>query len=358
MEQSDLLKRIYADSGRLTAIADEDLNIIWENRSGALDGFSADSLTFFGAVPALLPITEQTVAEYKPKTGLPSAVEITPLSDCDEAAYLLQFYSCDDIERLTDSSGLLRFRSNYLGNIRSELSQIIFALDANRGKQFTSDDLIYQNLDAEARYRVLRTLSTTVNMNELSKYYNGFYKNKKINASDVLNDLCEQMKNRIKKIGCTFTSDIKESVYLYSNADRLKAAVSNLMINAIMYCEAKEKECILMLSQDKAKVLISVQDNGGSATQAQLDSFKEPFSAFSGHSEHESLGICVAASYCKAMGGKLKFVCCEGRFTRAEMLLPAYDELMMQDFRSEHTPDLTDDYDLASCIFAKGTDPF
>ena len=358
MDQSEMLKKIFSDSGRLTAIADKDLNIIWANRSDALGGFSADDLIFYGCAEVSLPITVQTVAEYKPVSGLPLAVEISPLRDCGESAYLLQFYTCDDIERFTDSSGLLKFRSNCLGNIRSELSQIIFALDANRSKQFTSEDLIYQNLDAEARYRVLRALSATVNLNEISKYYNGFYKNRKLCVSDVLKDLCEQMKNRIKMLGCNFTSDIKESVYLYTNADRLKAAVSNLMINAIMYCGAEEKECMLMLSQDKKNVMISVQDNGGSTTQAQLESCKEPFSAFRGFGEHESLGICVAASYCKAMGGKLKFVCREGRFTRAEMHLPTNSELLLTDFRSDHTPDLADDYDLASCIFAKGTDPF
>ena len=42
--------------------------------------------------------------------------------------YLIHYYSCMDIERLSDKSGYLRFKSNFLGNIRMELSKMLAIL--------------------------------------------------------------------------------------------------------------------------------------------------------------------------------------------------------------------------------------
>ena len=123
MELLSILGPVFARTDRLVAAADEKMNIIWSNREGEPKNFSPDKLRLPDSSELALPVTSSAVAQYCDGFSAPAAVEITVLENCGEAKYLIQFYTCEDIERLSDRSEHLLFRTNYLGNIRSELSQ-------------------------------------------------------------------------------------------------------------------------------------------------------------------------------------------------------------------------------------------
>lgn len=355
MQNIETLKQVWAECERKVIIADKDMKAVWCNKDDASD-FLASNIHLFTEPRLCLPLTSPVTAEYKGSFGDSCAVEILPLEK-GEQGYVLQFYSCDDIERLSDRSAHLKYKSNFIGNIRSELSQVIFMLDANRQKYVEQGDLDYLKFDKEARYRILRTFSATVNMNELAKYYNGFFKLDLVNISDVLRELAEEVTDIFEAHACKFTYKIQPRICLITNADRLRAAVSNLLINAYMYNEAEQRTCRLDVKTDCDGVIISVEDNGGKVTAEELESYKKPFSSFRGFSEQESLGIAVASRYCETIGGELKAKRCDSISTTMTMKIPFNTDRTPNDFKIGRIPPITSRYDLQYCILAKGVDP-
>ena len=357
MELLSILGPVFARTDRLVAAADEKMNIIWSNREGEPKNFSPDKLRLPDSSELPLPVTSSAVAQYCDGFSAPAAVEITVLENCGEAKYLIQFYTCEDIERLSDRSEHLLFRTNYLGNIRSELSQIVCMLDANRQKYVQAGDLEYLRFDSEARYRILKSFSATANQSELTKYFSGYYKIDSISVSDIVGDLCAEVGELFEKDGCKFRSEIEPLIYVRSNADRLRAAVCNLLINAFMYNSSPQKECVLKLYCTDSEIVLSVQDNGSGVSAAELEGYKTPFGRFRGYAERESLGIAVACCFCKSLGGDLRFVCGEGAGTRAEMVLPKPEGSLPLEFRAFHVAPINSPFDLQYCILAKGIDP-
>ncbi len=340
----------------IVLIADKDLNIIWSNRASAAMSDLKQKLYLFDGHELDLPLDQPVTAEYKGTFGGSCAVHIQPL-DSDSSGYLIHVYTCDDIERLSDRSGHLKFKTNFLGNIRNELSQVIFMLDANRQKYVDSGDLDYLRLDSEARYRILRTFSATANLNELTKYYNGFFSTEVVCISQVLTELCDEIGDMFERQGCELKYEIIPSIHLFTNEDRFRAAVCNLLINAHMYNTAQEKVCKVSLGEQEGSIVLCVQDNGGSVKQSELERFKKPFEAFNGFGEHESLGIAIASSFCSSVGGDLIFECKQGEYTRAIMKIPIKEGDIPGEFRIARTPMIKSPYDLQYCILAKGLDP-
>ena len=356
MKYIDNLIKVWEFCKRTVMIADSEMNVLWCNKQGEQALFDTANLHFVNGAEFELPIPSPVTVQYEGDFGLARAVEILPLENGDDG-YVLEFFDCDDIELLSDRSAHLRYKSNFIGNIRSELSQLIFMLDANRPKYVESGDLDYLNFDREARYRILRSFSATVNMNELAKYYNGFYPNSVVNISEVLTGLAQEVSEMFEKHACKFTCKIQERVCLYTNADRLRAAVCNLLINAYMYNDAQERTCKLEVYTQDDVLTIIVEDNGGKVSAQELESCKKPFVSFRSFSEQESLGIAIASKYCESLGGTLTAKCCDSTSTTMKMTIPINTERTPSDFRICKVAPITSRYDLQYCILAKGIDP-
>ncbi len=353
MELIEALKKIYADSDKLVLIADKNMEALWKN-SEKLAGFSPEKLRLSDRPALELPVKQTLIAEYQGLFGGSCAVEIQPVEDTEQI-YLLRFFSCNDIEMLSDRSEHLKFKTNFLGNIRNELSQIVFLLDSNRQKYVDNGDLDYLKADSETRQHILRTFSATANLNELTKYYNGFYKTEMLNISTILSDLCADITDRFKTDSTEFSYEIDPALYLVTNADRLRAAVCNLLVNAFMYSSPWSSTVYLSASEQNGIVTICVQNSSENVDVSELERYKTPFEAFSGFGEHESLGIAVASLYCKSLSGELTFESVDGgEYTKAIMQIPVVDGEMPKEFRIDRTRRIISPYDLQNCILAKG----
>ena len=353
METTEMLKKLYAGSDKLVVIADEKMEIVWSNQPEKSRGLDLGKLRVYEGKKIQLPLTAAVTAEYPGEFGESRAAEVQPLGE--GSGYLLTFYSCDDIERLADRSGHLKFKANFLGNIRNELSQVVFMLDAKHQKYAEQGDMDFLTFEKEARYHILRTFAATVNLNEISKYYNGLFLNEAVCISDIVGDLCGELAEQFTDGGCELSCEIEPGICLESNEDRIKAAVCNLLINAFMYCGAEKKKCRLELALNGDEILLSVCDNGGGITAAELESCKAPFAAFRSFGERESLGIAVASMFCESLGGKLSFECRAGEYTKAIMSIPRGEDVSGE-LRSERRSRLKSPYDAPYCIIAKGLD--
>ena len=95
----------------------------------------------------------------------------------------MTFYDAEEIETLSDRSSILKYKRNSLGNIRLAISPIVSQLESLKENEQTDDfsgiyDIVNDNL--------LKMLSSTVNSNEITKYYSGEFSTELLNVSQCL----------------------------------------------------------------------------------------------------------------------------------------------------------------------------
>lgn len=358
MKLFDAVISIYRDSSEKIILADKELNFVWKNQDCLPNHICKDKIRLFYGKTFTLPAENTETGEYLGNFGDSWAVKIEPLKENDEIkGYMLHFYSCSDIELLSDRSGYLKFKSNFLGNIRLELATIVNMLDQQKPKFESIGDLDYLRFDRETRYRILKTFSATVNMNELSKYYNGFFEIRYQNISNILENISEEVCELFDDNGCMFRFDIQPAVYMSTNSERLKAVIYNLLINSFMYNDKEEKLCELSLKTDSENMIISVKDNGNGIDSETISRALIPFGNFKSFGERESLGLSLAKCYTVYFNGRLEIDSKEGQYTHINLVLPMESDKFPHDFRINHIPPLTGPYDMQYCILAKGLNP-
>ena len=358
MELFDSVKNIYRNSSEKIILADENLNFVWKNQDFLPDKIDNDKIRLFYDRKFTIPSENTETGEYIGDFSDSWAVKIEPLKDGKKIkGYMLHFYSCSDIEKLSDRSGHLKFKSNFLGNIRLELAAIVSMLDSQKQRFEEAGDLDYLRFDREARYRVLKTFSATVNMNELSKYYNGFFETRYQNISNILDAVGAEACDIFEENGCMFRFDVQPGVYATTNGDRLKAVVYNLLINSYMYNDKAEKMCELALRTEGENIIISVKDNGNGIDSETISRALIPFGNFKGFGERESLGLSLAKCYAEYFCGSVEIDSQLGQYTNVSLIIPKESDDIPHDFRINYIPPITGPYDMQYCILAKGLNP-
>lgn len=137
MELTSSVKEIYAQSEENIILTDAELNVIWKNHGDLPDVIDISALCDTPENAFILPVEKTATFEYKGRFADSAAMRFEPLRDNGIITnYLIHYYSCMDIERLSDKSGYLRFKSNFLGNIRMELSKMLAMLDSQKESIF------------------------------------------------------------------------------------------------------------------------------------------------------------------------------------------------------------------------------
>lgn len=358
MEMFDTLKSVYGSSDEKILLADENMKIVWRNKDTLPEFLDTDNIRLPFGRAFELPITKSETCEYKGGFGSSCALKIEPLFENETVCgYLLHLFSCEDIEIISDRSGHLKYKNNYLGNIRIEMSRLINMLDRRlKNEKDGSENLM--DFDREARCGVLKTLSATVNYSELSKYYSGFFSGSFMNISVALEELCGDIAPLMEKYGVKFGCNIQPAVYIEMNADRLKAAAANLIVNAVMYNSKPDKLCEVTLSSDDSGVEIVVSDNGDGMEPDVPEKAKQPFGYFSEYDRREFMGLAVVNKCCEFFGGKLEIATQKGMFTEVKMWFPKPEREIPMAFRKTPFPPVPNPYDTVNAILAKAFNTF
>lgn len=353
------LKSVYENSDDKIMLADADMNPIWNNGRGVPCDFDKRRIKLYGGEPLSLPLETEETAEYTGEFSQLCALKIHPLKEQNWIiGYLMHFFDCEDIEIIADRSGLLKFKSNFLGNIRIEMGQIINMLDSQKSKYSESGDLDYLMFDKEARYAILKALSATVNYSELSRYYNGYFHRSFMNISVALEELCSELSELTEQNGVELNCEIEPAIYLEMNSERLKAAVSNLVVNGIIYNSKEEKKLAVTLKYVEDEIVLLVEDNGDGIDKETAERAKKPFANFNGYGQREYLGIAVASKCCEYFGGRLEFISEENLYTQAKMIFKKPDKDIPLAFRKNPFPDIPNPYDAVNSILSKAINPF
>ena len=101
-------------------------------------------------------------------------------------------------------------------------------------------------------------------------------------------------------------------------------AVSNLLSNAWLYCNAAPKKITLEAYKKDGSIFIEITDNGTSADPVLLEKSRQVFSVRKDGGESEGLGIAICDIFASRQGGGLCFIKSEKGLT-ARITLPCSD---------------------------------
>ena len=332
MELTSSVKEIYAQSEENIILTDAELNVIWKNHGDLPDAIDISALCDTPENAFILPVEKTATFEYKGRFADSAAMRFEPLRDNGIITnYLIHYYSCMDIERLSDKSGYLRFKSNFLGNIRMELSKMLAMLDSQKKSFSSKAGTEYEHFDHEARLRILKTFSATVNMTELAKYFSGNFTTEYQSLSDICGEVCDEEGNLLEEDGCIFRYSIDPCIYFETNKSLIKNVLVNLLVNAYMYNNKEQRQ----------------------VWQAAIT----PFGTFQKYSSSEALGLALAKCFCDRFDGELNYRSEIGKGTCVTMSFPCDSRGLPKEFHVSRMPPIQNPYGSTYCIMAKGLDP-
>ncbi|QPJ66179.1 MAG: hybrid sensor histidine kinase/response regulator [Candidatus Nitrohelix vancouverensis] len=109
------------------------------------------------------------------------------------------------------------------------------------------------------------------------------------------------------RIGHDF--DLKKSIFVTGDAQRIKQILDSLLINAVKYNKEQGKIDIGLISSENGKVVISVADTGEGIQSSDYDKIFEPLFRLEKHRSQVSglgLGLTLSKKYIELMGGAIQ----------------------------------------------------
>ena len=347
MKMLESVKKLYEKSDEMIIVTNSNLAVIWKSHVKLPDFIAlTDFKHEFGKMPSL-PVRSSKILHYI--NG--NSVKIKPLFDNEKLeGYMLTFYDAEEIETLSDRSSILKYKRNSLGNIRLAISPIIAQLEGLKNKEYSVD---INNLYTTVSNNLLKMLSSTVNSNEITKYYSGEFSTELLNVSQCLEETALLCRDSFAAVNCEFKTEIESSIYMNMNYDRLSLAVINLLINGYMYCSEERKKLTLKAYKKNEQIYIEISDNGKTADVEIMKTALKPFRTLPKFKTGESLGLSIVNKFTEHFGGTLNFIKNkDGLIVQISFSGEISEE--PQSFRLKRLPPIVGEYEPAYCILAKG----
>lgn len=354
------LKEVYKYSKEKMAICDDQMQLIWANGEEFSNKITSDSFSINGDI-LNLPISETITAEFPIENSWKYySVQIEPIledEDDDPIGYLLHFFDCEDVQIISDRSSHLLYKSNFFGNIRTELSSILSVLNILKQNNDFANKPEFEKFDNEVRYHILRTYSHMVNYCELSKYNTAQFYLKYQNIAYIIQMICEETKECFGE-DCDLTWELDEIVYMDMNSERLRGALLNLLVNSYIYNSKENKQIKVTLKKTKSSIIIAVRDNGDGMDKNTIEKAMKPFGSFEDYGENESLGIALAVKFSEFFNGRFEIKSKLGEFTETRISIPRNNHEEPDVLKAPPTDFGVNPYGITNSILAKAANPF
>ena len=237
------------------------------------------------------------------------------------------------------------------------LSKMLAILDSQKKSFSSKAGTEYEHFDHEARLRILKTFSATVNMTELAKYFSGNFTTEYQSLSDICGEVCDEEGNLLEEDGCIFRYSIDPCIYFETNKSLIKNVLVNLLVNAYMYNDKEQRQVELILKTEDDRIILSVSDNGNGMTDDVWQAAITPFGTFQKYSSSEALGLALAKCFCDRFDGELSYRSEIGKGTCVTMSFPCDSRGLPKEFHVSRMPPIPNPYGSTYCIMAKGLDP-
>lgn len=352
MKMLENLKIIYSGSKEKIIVTDSDFHPIWKNSDDVPTNISLLDFKYDNDERPILPIEKEIILSHL--SGC--AVKILPQYHDDSLdGYILFFYSPIDIETLSCRSDRLFYKNNFLGNIRLELAEVIGALDNLKIKYADNND--FAAFDHKARYHILRTFSSSVNMNEITKYFSGNIPTEYVNFSKRIEETLAWVRPMFESNMCKIKEQIQHGVFLDINYNRVETALLNLLVNGYMYNDSPRKIITVTLSQNEDNVILKVFDNGTNADIENIEKYRDLYTQFSQFSRNESMGIALTDEMVKYFGGEMHLSNTEKGGLCVTLKFKSNPDYVPKVFKLRRLPPIISQFDSQNCILSKGFDP-
>lgn len=188
-----------------------------------------------------------------------------------------------------DMEDLLKLNKHECTIIRSNLMEIVNC--AERLELALEDAEIYEEMGTAKRIvsSCYKVLSAVVNSEEMVKLDE--YKPVVFCLSDLVNDMVNVCRSKLRKSNIKITTDIEDIIYVDADPDRLTSCLMNLIVNSIRNVDKDLGEIKIKISKLNGRASIVVSDNGYGADLEEIE--KRLLD------EKRNTGLAVVGKFCR-----------------------------------------------------------
>lgn len=203
------------------------------------------------------------------------------------------------LNQMMDRIGeLFKKEKQFISNVSHELLTPI-ALLKNKFENLLQNDSLDDNaIDKIAgALKTLDMLKKIINnLLLISRIENNQYEaNEKIIFKEILNDLQEDLQDRIEDKEIQFSNQIKHDFVFTGNKTLIHILIYNLVINAIKY-NRPQGSIIVEDGFNNSQYFISIKDSGIGMNTAQMEKVFNRFARISSDQDGQGLGLAIAES--------------------------------------------------------------
>ncbi|MET0945132.1 MAG: HAMP domain-containing sensor histidine kinase [Flavobacterium sp.] len=203
------------------------------------------------------------------------------------------------LNQMMDRIGeLFKKEKQFISNVSHELLTPI-ALLKNKFENLLQNDSLDDNaIDKIAgALRTLDMLKKIINnLLLISRIENNQYEaNEKINFKEILNDLQEDLQDRIEDKEIQFSNQIKHDFVFRGNKTLIHILIYNLVTNAIKY-NKPQGSIVVEDGFNSSQYFISIKDSGIGMNTAQIEKVFNRFARISSDQDGQGLGLAIAES--------------------------------------------------------------
>ncbi|WP_333600965.1 sensor histidine kinase [Flavobacterium sp.] len=193
---------------------------------------------------------------------------------------------------------LFSIEKQFIANVSHELLSPI-ALLKNRFENLIQNE----SLDDEAVNKIVSSLKTLDllkkiinNLLLISRIENNQYMtDEAIDCKSLLEDIKEQLQDRIEEKEIALTIELTENYHFMGNKTLIHIMFYNVIVNAIKFTEPNGSIAIKD-SKTNSQYIITIKDNGCGMAQEQLDEIFNRFTRLNLHKEGQGLGLAIVKS--------------------------------------------------------------
>ena len=203
------------------------------------------------------------------------------------------------LNQMMDRIGeLFKKEKQFISNVSHELLTPI-ALLKNKFENLLQNDSLDDNaIDKIAgALKTLDMLKKIINnLLLISRIENNQYEaNEKIIFKEILNDLQEDLQDRIEDKEIQFSNQIKHDFIFTGNKTLIHILIYNLVINAIKY-NRPQGSIVVEDGFNNSQYFISIKDSGIGMNTAQMEKVFNRFARISSDQDGQGLGLAIAES--------------------------------------------------------------
>ncbi|HEX8013779.1 MAG TPA: HAMP domain-containing sensor histidine kinase [Flavobacterium sp.] len=225
----------------------------------------------------------------------PEAFDHTPINAKSRDFKELDFVLNQMMDRIAE---VFKKEKQFISNVSHELLTPI-ALLKNKLENLLQNESLNDNaIDKIAgSLKTLDMLKKIINnLLLISRIENNQYEsNEHINFKEIINDLQEDLQDRIDDKGITFVNKIEDDFSFTGNKTLIHILIYNLVTNAIKYNKADGS---IMVSEGflNNQYFIAIADSGIGLSESQIENIFNRFARVSSDQEGQGLGLAIAKS--------------------------------------------------------------